>query len=835
MQFDDEIVQSYPYPIAMSVRLINDTKPHTSDYYLRLANLFEVSLTYLTSISLAQYLRDDVKDPHIQTQIKQLPRPTLGTWNSILNACVDFYATHKEHPFAVLELRDGYAAKLLDHQLPGTEALLAWYRFTTAYLDEGSKQNISLQSVVERTVKYRNKTWGHRIRQLPFPKFLEEHTEPFFRGMQGLLEWMAFLKDYPLRYIKEARRIEGKNKYVVFDYMGTSCRQGTYVGDQVQERRLYLCDRQGMPILSIHPLFVVHQRRLYVLEGHKQDEYVGYSDCETGEPFEPSRLTSYYISRLVDDRFNKLPDIEFPVPPEDDGLEVDESSLMPMFDELIAQLNDEGRQALEIALGESLRIGRFWLGIECLLMGLSRQNDRPLSDLIHQLRESRSWVRGALRKEVVGRVATDDNRQQKDVVKLGAKAWDRLQPADPTAPPSRFHQDRMLSSVVTPRMMQILRDAARLAGAGQIGHGHLLLAALAHSRSPAVRLLHDLAARANWSQEEVLAWVEQRVKPVTPIPARKGLPFQQGQYGYARPPALSGEKILATFGRNLTDLAHQGKLRPAIGPSAHKAMVQIARILQQTQTNNPILLGEPGVGKTAIVEGLAYRLATDPQVVSQLASKQFIELSPTALLADGRYRGDREERLQQLVKEMRAATGDMIVFIDEIHTIWGGVGRGLETLASILELALARGDFSCIGATTISGYERHVKSNPTLARCFTPVRIAEPPGEEVLEIAKLIAREYLGPSHRVEYSQTAVEEAVRLSKHYLPGERLPGKVIKLLDQAGARTAMTDTLRGQQMNEERPVTNVVTTTAIHQVISEFTGDPLAYLSDDHVRD
>jgi ATP-dependent Clp protease ATP-binding subunit ClpC len=240
-------------------------------------------------------------------------------------------------------------------------------------------------------------------------------------------------------------------------------------------------------------------------------------------------------------------------------------------------------------------------------------------------------------------------------------------------------------------------------------------------------VLYSLAIQKGWEPEEVPAWVAQQVDLEPPdLDQEAEPPPHRPPIHPARPdgtqPPLKVRGILAKYGRDLTALAQRGELRPAVGEGAHKAMVQIGLILQQTQANNPILLGDPGVGKTAIVEGFAYRLATDPRVVPQLASKRVVDLPPTALLAGTRYRGDLEERLQQLVQEVREAAGEMVVFIDEMHTILGGRAEGgLGVIADALKPALARGEFPCIGATTVGEYRRYIEADPALARRFTAV------------------------------------------------------------------------------------------------------------------
>lgn len=266
-------------------------------------------------------------------------------------------------------------------------------------------------------------------------------------------------------------------------------------------------------------------------------------------------------------------------------------------------------------------------------------------------------------------------------------------------------------------------------------------------------------------------------------------------------------------------------------------MAQIGLILQQAQANNPLVLGDPGVGKTAIVEGFAYRLATDPKVTSKLAGRRIVELPMAALMAGTKYRGELEERIQQLLNEVHSAKGQVVVFIDEIHAILGGKSEGgLAAIADALKPALARGEFPCIGATTEAEYRRYIESDPALARRFTPVRIEEPSVEEAIVIVAEVAKSYLSPRHGVVYPEDVIREAVNLAVRYIHDEYLPGKAIKLLDQAGPHTTMggsgrVPTLRGIPEKDQQTVTGSVSIETVRAIVAERTGIPLARLGED----
>jgi ATP-dependent Clp protease ATP-binding subunit ClpC len=461
-------------------------------------------------------------------------------------------------------------------------------------------------------------------------------------------------------------------------------------------------------------------------------------------------------------------------------------------------LNAEGQQALEIALGEALRIGRFWLGVEFLLMALTKQDGRPLSDLLHEMDISRSQFRGVLRG-MVG-VATKDKWQQKDVAAIGARALLALRPADPEKLAASYSAKKEQTPVATPRMMQVLREAKELAGDEQIGHGHLLLAALRHLQCLAISLLFGLAAQAGWDPRKVYDWVRQR-SGIADRPApdedekprasrfRADEPPDIGLGQIPRPPQPHsphiprGKGMLGKYGRDLNAEAKAGKLHPAIG--VDDLLRQMKRILIQREANNPLLIGEAGVGKTAIVEGLAYELVHGKPGVAELAGKRIVEISINSLVAGTKYRGELEERVERILAEVKASPEatpvGVIVFIDEIHTVLSGGGDSVSNIANALKPALARGEFCCIGATTIDEYRKHIEKDAALRRRFETILVEEPSVKDCIEILKVLFIKQYG----LDISEGVIEAAVRLSARYIQDERLPAKAIKLLQQAEA--------------------------------------------------
>ncbi|HHW19302.1 MAG TPA: ATP-dependent Clp protease ATP-binding subunit [Firmicutes bacterium] len=330
---------------------------------------------------------------------------------------------------------------------------------------------------------------------------------------------------------------------------------------------------------------------------------------------------------------------------------------------------------------------------------------------------------------------------------------------------------------VTPaakKVLQLLQEEASSLGHSYIGTEHILLALLHEEEGLAGQILTKLGITYDDAREEIVKRVGGEINK-----APEGAGFQ------SRPAARKKTPTLDAFGRDLTELAAQGKLDPVIG--REREIERVIQILSRRTKNNPVLIGEPGVGKTAIVEGLAQAIK-EGRVPEMLKGKRVVTLDLAALVAGTKYRGEFEERLKKVLEEIRRA-GDIILFIDEMHNIIGaGAAEGAIDASSILKPMLARGELQCVGATTLDEYRKHVEKDAALERRFQPVLVNEPTVEETIEILKGLRDRYEA-HHKVKYTDEALEMAARLSDRFVSDRFLPDKAIDLIDEAGSRVRM----------------------------------------------
>ncbi len=343
------------------------------------------------------------------------------------------------------------------------------------------------------------------------------------------------------------------------------------------------------------------------------------------------------------------------------------------------------------------------------------------------------------------------------------------------------------------------------------------------SAASAINLVHLLAALLADESGAVAAFLAQRGVDVTALAAAArsgGFPVQ----GAAGVPAAPSSGLLERFGIDLTAKARNGELSECVG--RRDELLQVVRTLSRETKNNPLLIGEPGVGKTAIVEGLAWRIAQG----KSLPGTRIVQVQIADLVAGAKYRGEFEDRLQALVREIAQAT-DVILFLDEIHTLIGAGDRpgGLDA-ANILKPALARGELRCIGATTQTEFRKYIEKDAALERRFQPVIVSEPSVDEALEILRGLYEARFAKRHQVEIEAAALQAAVQLSARYLPDRRLPDKAIDLLDESCARVAVP-LLSAPPGEKTDRGGGIVTADTVAQVLSEWTGIPVAQTTQD----
>jgi ATP-dependent Clp protease ATP-binding subunit ClpC len=337
----------------------------------------------------------------------------------------------------------------------------------------------------------------------------------------------------------------------------------------------------------------------------------------------------------------------------------------------------------------------------------------------------------------------------------------------------------------TPRAKKVLelslREALQL-GHNYIGTEHILLGLIREGEGVAAQVLVKLGADLSRVRQQVIQLLSGYPGPTGTGSQTPAAPGEKASTGGGSGDAASGSLVLDQFGRNFTQLAREKKLDPVIG--REKETERMMQVLSRRTKNNPVLVGEPGVGKTAIVEGLAQEIAAG-NVPETLLNKQLYTLDLGALVAGSRYRGDFEERLKKVLKEIKTR-GDIILFIDEIHTLVGaGAAEGAIDAASILKPMLARGELQTIGATTLDEYRKHLEKDAALERRFQKVVVDEPSVAHTIEILKGLRERYEN-HHRVTITDQALVAAANMADRYISDRQLPDKAIDLIDEAGAR-------------------------------------------------
>lgn len=343
---------------------------------------------------------------------------------------------------------------------------------------------------------------------------------------------------------------------------------------------------------------------------------------------------------------------------------------------------------------------------------------------------------------------------------------DRLDKILRTSPKANIFGGGAGQVFITPRVKRIIDQANEEANRLKdeyISTEHIFLAILSEKSTPAARLLEDLGI----TRQRILAAIDEL----------------RGGQKVTDPKAESRYRTLEKYSRDLTTMAREGKLDPVIGRDIE--ILRLIQILCRRTKNNPVLIGEAGVGKTAIVEGLSQKIATN-DVPEILMGKKVVSLDLGAMIAGSRFRGEFEERLKAAIEEIQRSEGEIILFIDELHTVVGaGAAQGAMDASSMLKPALARGELQCVGATTLDEYHKHIEKDATLERRFAPVYVEEPSVEDTIDMLRGLRDRYEA-HHKVTFSDAALVEAAKLSSRYVSDRRLPDKAIDLIDEAAAK-------------------------------------------------
>jgi ATP-dependent Clp protease ATP-binding subunit ClpC len=419
------------------------------------------------------------------------------------------------------------------------------------------------------------------------------------------------------------------------------------------------------------------------------------------------------------------------------------------------RFTERARKVVFFAQEEAQKFGEGYVSTEHLLLGLVRESDSVAARVLEKLGVSLNRIRSEVEKQL----PRGDARPNQDMT-------------------------------LTPRAKRVIDlayDEARNLNNNYIGTEHLLLGLIREGDGLAGRVLSKLGVELEKARREVMTLQDTE--------------SQSKSNPSSRASSSQGAKTqtLDEFGRDLTELAREGKLDPVVG--RHGEIERVMQILCRRTKNNPCLIGDPGVGKTAIAEGLALRIVSG-DIPEILKNKRIVALDLAGLVAGTKYRGEFEERMKKVMEEVRKSEGQVVLFIDELHTLVGaGAAEGAIDASNIMKPALARGELQCIGATTQDEFRKYIERDAALERRFQSVKVKEPSEEEAVEILRGL-RERYEAHHLVEITDDAITSAVQLSQRYISDRTLPDKAIDLIDEAASRVRLQQSLPPAEVRADR---------------------------------